>query len=137
MESERFQVRYGTVAALECASHVKAGLVTDISRDGLSFRYLDHGIDNQEEPNWPSHKLKISWNAKKDFYIDKVPCEILSDRLMPVKESYSYVPMRKCSVRFGEMTPGQRSKVEYFIENFTKDSTDKSPDRSQLAESTL
>ena len=116
-EYERFQVHYGVVAALVCETRVKAGLVTDISRGGLSFRYLDH----KKEPKWSSHKLKISWNTKKEFYVDSVPCKIASDRSMPTEESYSYSPMRKCSVTFGALTSEQMSQVEYFIKNFTKE----------------
>jgi len=119
-EYKRFQVYYGVVAALKCETSVKAGLITDISKGGLSFRYLDLKISNREEPKWSSPEVKISWNTKKDFYIDSVPCKVASDQSMPTEESYSYLPMRKCSVTFGEMTPEQMSQVEYFIKNFTK-----------------
>jgi len=115
-EYERFQVHYGVVAALECETRVRAGLVNDISRGGLSFRYLE----SKNEPKCSSQELKISWNTKKDFYIDSVPCRIASDQPLSSKEYYSYLPMRKCSVTFGEMTPEQMSQIEYFIKNFTK-----------------
>lgn len=119
-EYERFQVCYGAVATLECAFRVKVGLITDISMGGLSFRYLDHKIGNREEPKWPSYELEISWRTKKGYCMDRVPCGIVSDLPMPAKESYSYVPMRKCSVRFGKIPPEQITQLEYFIVNFTK-----------------
>jgi len=128
MEYERFQRHNGAVAALVCESRVKvAGLVTDISMSGLSFRYLDLKISNREEPECPSCELKISWNAKKEFYINRVPCKIVSDHPMAVKEFFSYVPMNRCSVSFGEMNPDQISQLKYFIENLNKGQIDKSP----------
>lgn len=131
MEYEKFLGHHSAVVALVCKSRVKVvGLVTDISMGGLSFRYLDFKISNREESECPFYELKISWNAKKEFYIDKVPCKIVSDHPIPAKEFFSYVPMNRCSVRFGEMNSDQISQLKYFIKNLTKRQIGTSPNIS-------
>jgi hypothetical protein len=120
---KRLHTQHGTVAALEeCKSCVKVGLVTDISKSELAFCYFDHG--KAEEPK-KSFKSVISWNAS-DFFMDNIPCKVISDQDITRSFSVCIPPMRLCRVRFGELMPDQASKLEHFIENFTKDSNSES-----------
>jgi len=118
-EHQILPVRYGTVAALEeCYSCVKIGIITDISKSGLSFCYLDLGSNNTKKKPPESFKPKISWNIS-EFYMDDVPCEVISEQEISPDFSCCNLPMKKCKVRFDELMPEQASKLEQFIENFT------------------
>ena len=57
---------------------LKIGLVTDISKNGLCFCYLDHENNNKENEK-ELLRPNISLNVE-EFYLDKVPCEIVSDQ---------------------------------------------------------
>lgn len=117
----RHHIQHGTVAALEeCKCCVKVGLVTDISKVGLAFCYLDH-VKTEEKSKEP-FKPVISWNVNH-FYMDNVPCEVISDQDITRSFSFCKRPMRLCRVRFDELTPDQSSRLEHFIENFTDGST--------------
>ena len=115
---KRFRAQYGAVAALDNMSDVRLGLITDISKGGLAFCYVDHGTHLETEGREDS-KLEISLTAK-DFYLDKLLCRLVLDCDIPAEESATLLPMKKCSVQFAELAPHQVSQLDYFLENFTK-----------------
>lgn len=120
---QRFYTQHGAVAALEeSMSSLKVGLIANISKGGLAFCYLDQ-IKIKEEPNETFNSV-ISWHVS-DFFMDKIPCEVVSDEEITVSSSSSTctLPMRFCRIQFGELVPHQFSKLEDFIENYTKDQT--------------
>lgn len=118
-EHQMLPVRYGTVAALEeCRSCVKIGLITDISKSGLSFCYLDLDSNNTKKEPAESFKPRISWNIN-EFYMDAVPCEVVSEQEITPDFSCYKLPMKKCRVRFDELMPDQALKLKQFIDNFT------------------
>jgi hypothetical protein len=120
---KRVYAQHGAVAALEeSKSSLKVGLIANLSKGGLAFCYLDQ-IKIKKEPN-VTFKPVISWHVS-DFFIDNIPCEVVSDEEITMSSSSSActMPMRFCRVQFGELVPHQSSKLEHFIKNFTKDST--------------
>ena len=120
---KRLNTRHGTVAALEeSKSSLKVGLIANISKGGLAFCYLDQ-IKIKKEPN-VNFKPVISWHVG-DFFMDKIPCKVVSDEKITISSSSSAcaMPMKFCRVQFGELIPQQSSDLEYFIQNFTNDPT--------------
>jgi hypothetical protein len=119
-KNTRFKARDGSVAVVKYKCSSKFGIINDISRGGLAFRYLVTDFDLEE-------------NSQELFELNIVckpgglplligPCKIIKDNYIPPEYSICLGLMRKSSVQFGEMTPDQKLRLEYFIENFTEDS---------------
>jgi hypothetical protein len=83
---------------------------------GLGFRYA--GI---EKPIGESGKLSIL-PANDSFYLYKIQCKSVWD-CRTGKDLYSSIGMRRCGVRFGELTQSQIAQLEYFIHNHVTDET--------------
>ena len=116
----RFTARDGSVAVVKHKHSSKFGIINNISRGGLAFRYLVTDFELEED-------------SKEQFELDIVcksgglplcigSCKIIKDNYVPPEYSFCLGLMRKCSVQFSEMTPDQKSRLEYFIENFTEGS---------------
>ena len=88
----------------------KVGPITDMSIDGLAFRYI-----GSEEPSNRSHKLDI-FLTDGDFYLGKIPFETISDLEIVNKAPSSSITMRRSSVQFRKLTHYQISQLESFIQ---------------------
>ncbi len=83
--------------------------IVDISEGGLSFRYLGQKLKR-------SKVNKISLYHNYDLIIEDIPIKTVSDyRLRD-----SLVPVRRSSVCFKSLSNEQLSRLETFIQNFTK-----------------
>ncbi|MBW2174892.1 MAG: hypothetical protein JRF64_09755 [Deltaproteobacteria bacterium] len=52
--------------------------------------------------------------------IEHVGMDGLEFRYATVNETpFPALPMRQCDVKFGALTPNQRSQLEYFVHNYT------------------
>jgi hypothetical protein len=110
----RFRVRAGAIAALNDS---KLGTITDISRDGLAFRYIDFGYEDEVE-SLVAPEVSIVNDA--GFALHNVPCRIIRDDYSQPEYPFSTLRMNKCRLQFVEMTPEQRAQLDYFIANFAK-----------------
>lgn len=111
----RFKVRDNLAAKMQ-NDRSKLGIITDISRGGLAFRYIEfdkHEIDLKEQV-----ELAIICSTD-NFYWHDVPCEIIMDGHSPPEYSFSSLSMRKCHVQFDEMTSDQIFQMEDFIVKYT------------------
>ena len=114
-KNPRFKVRDDLAAKIQKARS-NLGIITDISRGGLAFRYIEfdkHEIDLKEQV-----KLAIICSSD-NFHWHDVPCEIIMDGHSPPEYSFSLLPMRKCHVQFDEMTSDQISQMEDIIAKYT------------------
>ena len=109
---KRFKAAEGAFAAL-VDQESRLGQIKDISPHGLSFRYIDshEKLENASE-------LKIIL-GKRGLYLDKVPFKIISDFKIESEFSFSRVNMRQIGLEFGELTPGQRNRLDRFIKHHT------------------
>jgi hypothetical protein len=114
----RYRVRSVAVAAINDS---KVGVIMDISRAGLAFRYIDfnHG-DGESLSN--STEVNIVHDSAGFSLLD-VPCTIIREQYQLPGFYISSLKMNKCCLRFGPLTPNQESQLEYFIANFTDRST--------------
>ena len=110
----RFRVRPGAIAALNDS---KLGSITDISRDGLAFRYIDFGSEDEKEC-LESPTVSIVNDA--GFALHDVPCRIITDDYSQPEYSFSTLRMNKCRLQFVDLTPEQQAQLDYFIANFSK-----------------
>jgi hypothetical protein len=112
---KRFLVQEGAFAVF--GSHVsEVGQIIDISRDGLSFRYIANG--DRDRANGSS-ELEI-YLAEKSFCLEKVPVKTVWDFEMADQFPSSPMTMRRRGVQFGELTQEQIPQLGCFIRNHTK-----------------
>jgi hypothetical protein len=83
--------------------------IVDISEGGLSFRYLGQKLKR-------SKVKKISLYHDYDLIIDDIPIKTVSDYCL----QDNLVPVRRSSACFKSLSNEQLSKLENFIQNFTK-----------------
>ena len=57
--------------------------------------------------------------GNRGLYLDKVPFKIISDFKIESEFSFSTVNMRQIGLEFGELTAGQRDRLERFIKHHT------------------
>lgn len=111
-QQKRFKAAEGAFAAL-VDQESRLGQIKDISSNGLSFRYID-----SHEKLVNASELKIIL-GNRGLYLDKVPFKIISDFEIESEFSFSRVNMRQIGLEFGELTPGQRDRLDRFIKHHT------------------
>jgi hypothetical protein len=109
---KRFHASTGVFAVLGPNS-TKVGRVIDISLSGLAFRHVD-----KEEPLSGLNELDV-FMIDHDFHVNKIPFETVSDYEIRNEGPLALMKTRQSGLRFGELTPNQRSLLEYFIQNHT------------------
>jgi hypothetical protein len=110
--NKRFHASTGAFAVLGPNS-TKVGRVIDISLSGLTFRHVD-----KEESLNGLNELDV-FMIDGEFHMNKIPFEAVSDYEITKEGPPAFVRTRQSSFRFGELTPSQRSQLEYFIQNHT------------------
>lgn len=111
-QQKRFKAAEGAFAAL-VDQEGRLGQIKDISSHGLSFRYID-----SHEKLVNASELKIIL-GNRGLYLDKVPFKIVSDFEIESEFSFSRVNMRQIGLEFGDLTPGQKDRLDRFIEHHT------------------
>ena len=111
-QRKRFKAAEGAFAAL-VDQESRLGQIKDISSHGLSFRYID-----SHEKLVNASELKIIL-GNRGLYLDKVPFKIISDFQIESEFGFSRVNMRQIGLEFGELTPGQRNRLDRFIKHHT------------------
>ncbi len=93
---------------------VKVVPIIDIGMGGLSI-YLDDGIRRQDTAS----KLEIMV-ADCSFYLEKIPFQIVANgRAFPHNPS-NLMDGRRYGIKFGNLRPGQKSHLKYFIRRYTE-----------------
>ena len=111
-QMKRFKVAEGAFAAL--MNHgSQLGQIKDISKMGLSFRYID---SQEEHPE--ARELKIILGSG-GLCVDKVPVKKVSDFQIKSEFSFSSIKMRQIGLQFGKLTPEQQLRLSNFIQNHT------------------
>ena len=111
-QQKRFKAAEGAFAAL-VDQESRLGQIKDISSNGLSFRYID-----SHEKLVNASELKIIL-GNRGLYLDKLPFKIISDFEIESEFSFSRVNMRQIGLEFGELTQGQRDRLDRFIKHHT------------------
>ena len=119
-KDSRFIAREGSVAVVKCKFSSKSGVINDINRRGLSFRYLVTDFEHEEDSEELCELNIVCKPGGLSLSIGS--CKIIKDNYIPPEYSFCLGLMRKCSVQFGDMKPAEKLRLEYFIKNFTEDS---------------
>lgn len=81
----------------------------DVSEGGMAFRYLD-------EIPLPMTDSQMDIYLDEDLYVGRLPVTVVADQQL----ADDYIPKRRCSVRFGLLTPAQRLQLQAFIRCHTQ-----------------
>jgi hypothetical protein len=110
-QEKRFRVKEGALVILKPAD-TGTGRIIDISMGGLTFEHLS----SQRAP-FEATELDILLTGSA-FSLYDVPCRSIWNLTIYEKPQASLYKTRY-GVQFGELTPGQMSLLEYFIQNHT------------------
>jgi hypothetical protein len=111
-EHQRLRLHDGAFATLSPHPLV-AGQILNISKGGLSFRYIasrDHLKD--------ASNLNILL-TNGSFGLHNIPVKPVWDHATPDDFSSGLISTRHCAVRFGNLTDEQRSDLKNFFKNHT------------------
>ena len=91
----------------------KVGQVFDISRGGLSFRYIQEDMlqDGADSIDLFSPRAKV--------LLEKVPVRTVSDIAVDQDIPYSTIPVRQRAVQFLEVKPTQQRLLDHLIKHHT------------------
>jgi hypothetical protein len=109
---KRFRVQDGAFAVVR-PEFTRLGQIINISYEGLAFQYA---VTASQENR--ASELDI-FLAGDGFYMENMSFETVSDRRATRKSSKGFFPLRRCSVRFKDLTGPQIARLEYFIQNHT------------------
>ena len=111
-QRQRFKAIEGAFAAL-VNHNSKLGQIKDISKAGLSFRYIDDPNQSND-----AHELKIIL-GNRGLYLDKIPFRQIFDFEITNEYSFSSIKMRQVGLQFGELTAEQEHRLHVFIQEHT------------------
>jgi len=108
----RYKVNKDAFAVIRTSDN-KLGRIRDVSKGGLSFEYITKG-----DPAEGLTELDI-FTTENDFYLKLLPVQVIMDSTLESEHVFSSLEMRRLAVQFGEMTPIQMSKLDYFLQHHT------------------
>ena len=109
----RFRAKEGAFA-VPPSGICGGGRIIDISKGGLSFWYMEDGRCSEG-----SFNIDIIMSDPK-FHLAKISVKTVSDFKIMTEVPFSVIQMRRCGVRFEELTRKQKTWLEYFIQNHTR-----------------
>ena len=130
----RFLAHPKAYAALG-SSFTKIGKIRDISMGGLAFEYYG----SVEDLSQFDSRITI-FIIVNNFYLENIPCQMISDlpkcgsNKTPVL-SANYV-VKRCGLQFTTISEDQRQRIEYFLNNHTREiasSSIRSKDQPEFA----
>ena len=92
---------------------IKMGQIINISKNGLAFDYIERQSKTMEV-----FKLDILY-AEDAYYLGKVLFRPIFDYAIDAEIPFNSFIIRRCGVKFGELTAQQKSKLEYFVNQHT------------------
>lgn len=109
----RYQVRSNAFAVIN-PEPVRLVPILDIAMGGAGVY-----VNNEDQRLTKSSKLEIMV-VDCSFYLANIAPDSISDcRAFPATHS-NLIDGRRCSMKFGTLTPGQKSELKYFIRNHTQ-----------------
>ena len=109
----RFKVKENAFAVIN-QDPVKLVPILDVAMGGLGV-YVNDGA------KWinDSQKLEIMV-ADCSFYLDNLPFEIISNFRAFPGDASNMLDGNRYSLKFGNLRPAQKSRLKYFIRNYTR-----------------
>ena len=108
---KRFKGKEGASAVLYKRDNI-IGMIIDISRGGLAFRYMDEAKETRG-----TSQLGLFFTGE-EFYLQIVQINTIYDVEEAHKVSFSNLRMRRCGVKFGKLTDYEAFLLKHFIGNY-------------------
>ena len=119
---KRFKVNNGVYVTLKVKNGIYVtlkdlyyiiGQLIDISKGGGAFLYIANG-----------EKIKGRFNidlfsGTDAIYLRNMPFKTISDFRKNNEQPITYGKVRRCGGQFDNLTPTQKSQLDYFIKNYT------------------
>jgi len=113
----RFRPKALTFIRLRSESEEDMGQLLDISKAGLSLRYVDYA---EKALDYSELEILLSGD---EFTIGRIPFQTVSSDIKLTFSPYFRplypIELRRHGVKFEELTPDQLSKLDYFLKNCT------------------
>ena len=109
---KRFKVSEGVFVAM-MHNGSKLGQLRDISKMGLSFRY----IEGEDDPG-DFGELRIISRSEAFFFV-KVPFKKINDFEIKSEFSFNLIKMRQMGVQFGNLNPEQLTRLDHYIRSLS------------------
>lgn len=107
----RYKVKVQAFAAL--ASHYLIGQIKNISKGGISFTCIA-----SVKPDSKPFEIEIFTQDDK-FHLREIPFKIVSETNVEDRIPSSSLQKKQINGVFLELTGGQLSQLEYFLQNYT------------------
>jgi len=106
----RIEVRNSILAVLKPGMK-KLGLIKDISKGGLSLKYISASPFSER-----ISEVDIFYYPHQ-FYITKIPCTAVHDRILEdlTEQGFNGIQIRLCGLRFGKLLPVQEKKLNHLL----------------------
>ena len=112
-KQRRFKVKDNTFAVIN-PDPVKMVPIVDIAMGGMGI-YVDN------EAIWMSDCSKLEIMAADcSFYLDNLPFEIITNSKAFPWDVSNMLDGRRYSLKFGNLRPAQKSRLKYFMRNYTR-----------------
>lgn len=112
-KERRFFVHHGAFAVSTPFS-LLLGQIIDISTEGLSFHYIADEISIAK-----SSAVSIYLKGK-GFQLKEIPVKVISDIAATDSLASMAREMKRCSVQYKELSPEQKSQLEFFISHYSE-----------------
>ncbi len=112
----RYKVKNNAFAIIN-PEPVRLVPILDIAMGGV-------GVYVNDSDQWLNKASKLEiMVADCSFYLENLPFESISDFKAFPANSSNLLDGRRCSLKFGTLTPSQKSKLKYFIRNYAQGGT--------------
>ena len=115
-KNERYQVNDDAFAIIN-PEPVKLVPILDIAMDGIGVY-----VNNEDKSLDNATKIEIMV-ADCSFYMENIPFQSIDDSKVFPAGASNLLNGRRCSLKFGKLTPSQKSELKYFIRNYTRRGT--------------
>jgi hypothetical protein len=111
-KDRRYPARPGAFASVRNSSH-RLGQIANISKGGLSFRY----VASKDQKN--GHSKMDIFLVDSDFLVRDIPVRTVSDTPVSEKIPFSRIAMRRRGVEFVNMTHILAEGIDWFLRHHT------------------
>jgi hypothetical protein len=99
--------------AIMKSNPLKMGEITEISRNGLAFSYVENKAKLTD-----FSELDIVF-AEKDFHLSRLPFIPVEDTTLLNDGPFNALSMKRMTVRFEDLTKDQKRKIDHVLNHYT------------------
>ncbi len=111
-KNKRCPIKGLAFVVMKSDSTEQHGLIIDVSKGGLSCRYL-------EDKEMPITQISLGIYYQYKRLLINVPNTTIVDFVIPITKSRSLLPMRRRNIQFGNLLADQMTQLEKLIYSAT------------------